>query len=98
MDAVSTLLQLGAVITALTTITLVLKKQLTKDVKDLGNIIKEIDYNNCKTYLTDFLSDVRSGEPKSDIQRQRACEIYTHYIQDLKGNTYIKTEWEKLVK
>lgn len=85
------LIQLGTLITVLGTMTAIISKRVSKDIKNM-------DYNNCKTYLTDFLSDVKSGIKKSPIQIQRACEIYTHYTKELQGNTYIQTEWEKLMK
>ncbi len=97
MDITSTLIQLGAVITALAIITKVLQSQIRKEFVESNKKISDMDYNNCKTYLTDFLSDKKIGTPKSEIQKQRACEIYFHYINELKGNTYIKTEWEKLM-
>jgi len=97
MDVTSTVIQLGAFITALTIITKVLKAQISKEFVESNKKITDMDYNNCKTYLTDFLSDKKIGTPKSDIQRQRACEIYCHYKNDLKGNTYIQTEWENLM-
>lgn len=91
MGATALVIQLSALITALTAITAVLKKQVTQAIRDM-------DYNNCKTYLTDFLADVSQGIPKTEIQRLRACEVYQHYMKDLKGNTYVEKEWNRLMK
>lgn len=57
--------------------------------------IDKLDKNECKNYLTEFLEDVKNGVPKSDIQIQRATEVYDHYINDLHLNTYIHDGWEK---
>lgn len=61
--------------------------------KDINEVKKEQD----KTYLTDFLSDVESGIPKTEIQIKRAYEVYEEYT-DLKGNSYIHDKWIELVK
>lgn len=77
-------------------------KEALKPVNDkLGIIddrIDKLDKNQCKNYLTEFLEDVKNGIPKSDIQIQRATEVYDHYINDLHLNTYIHDSWEKYMK
>lgn len=88
MNATELITELAVIIGSLSTITAILKKQISKD-------IRELDYNNCKTYLTDFLADIKNNCKKSDVQILRATEIYDRYINKLKGNSYIKTEWEK---
>lgn len=60
--------------------------------------IDKIDKNECKNYLTEFLEDIKNGVPKSDIQVQRATEVYDHYINDLHLNTYIHDGWERYMK
>ena len=91
MNTISLIIQVGSLISALGIITAVLKKQVSKDIKNM-------DYNNCKSYLTDFLAEISQGIPKTDIQRLRACEIYGHYIKELQGNSYIEKEWNKWMK
>ena len=49
-------------------------------------------------YLTDFLSELESGAQKSEIQKERAHEIYSEYTETLKGNSYIHTKWSDLEK
>ena len=77
-------------------------KEALKPINDkLGTIddrIDKLDKNQCKNYLTEFLEDVKNGIPKSDIQIQRATEVYDHYINDLHLNTYIHDNWEKYMK
>ena len=79
-------------------------KKLEKD-KQADSIKSElkIEINNFKkeeykTYLTDFLSEVESGAQKSEIQKERAYEIYGEYTDELKGNSYIHTKWSDLEK
>lgn len=64
----------------------------------IDNRIDKIDKNECKNYLTEFLEDIKNGVPKSDIQIQRATEVYDHYINDLHLNTYIHDGWERYMK
>lgn len=64
----------------------------------IDNRIDKIDKNECKNYLTEFLEDIKNGVTKSDIQIQRATEVYDHYVNDLHLNTYIHDSWEKLMK
>lgn len=75
-----------------------LSKKNTSDTNKLATIINNMDYNQSKTYLTDFLADVNRGIPKSDTQICRAYEVYDHYIKDLEGNSYVRTEWARLMK
>lgn len=69
-------------------------KPLTDKLNTINDRIDKIDKNECKNYLTEFLEDVKKGIEKSDIQVQRATEVYDHYINDLHLNTYIHDEWE----
>ena len=48
--------------------------------------------------MSDILEDIKNEVPKSDIQIQRATEVYDHYINDLHLNTYIHDNWEKYMK
>lgn len=59
--------------------------------------IKNHILENDKTYLTDFLSDIEAGEPKSEIQRRRASEIKDEY-KKLGGDSYVEEKWNELVK
>lgn len=69
-------------------------QELKKDIKkDLASV----KYENDKTYLTDFLSELEAGTPKSPIQIKRAYEIYEEYTK-LNGNSYVHNKWEELVK
>lgn len=90
-----------AVITAgATIINTIINKNTSKKVASIEELKKNIDsvkYENDKTYLTDFLSEVEAGQAKTEIQKQRAYEIYEEYTK-LNGNSYVHSKWEELVK
>lgn len=46
-----------------------------------------------KTYLIDFMSDLKAGIAKSEVQKKRAYEIYERYIKN-GGNSYVHDEWD----
>lgn len=60
--------------------------------------ITELEKNQCKNFLVDFLARVENNEKITECQKNRAYEIYDHYIKDLKGNSFIKDKWERLMK
>lgn len=68
------------------------------ELKNIRQDVIRIDKNECKNYLTEFLEDIKKGIEKTDIEKQRATEVYDHYTNDLHLNSYIHTEWEKLMK
>lgn len=65
--------------------------------KDIKKDLDSVKYENDKTYLTDFLSEVEAKQPKTEIQKRRAYEIYEEYTK-LNGNSYVHNKWEELVK
>lgn len=60
--------------------------------------IDSLDKSQCMNWLVEFLADVKNGVPKSDYQIARAHEVYRHYSVDLKGNSYIHEQWERIMK
>ena len=62
------------------------------------NQINSFDVLFCKTYLTDFLSDIENGVQKDEEQYKVAYEVYDHYTNDLKKNSYIHSKWERNIK
>ena len=94
----STLAWLVAFIGAITAIIVALKKVMEKQLSPVNHKIERLDINQCRNYLVEFLADVESGVKKDEAQIKRACEVYDHYKDDLKGNSYIKDKWEKLMK
>lgn len=65
--------------------------------RDIKKDLDSVKYENDKTYLTDFLSEVEAKQPKTEIQKRRAYEIYEEYTK-LNGNSYLHNKWEELVK
>lgn len=90
-----------ALITAgATIINTFISKSTSKKVETIQELKKDINsvkYENDKTYLTDFLSEVEAKQPKTEIQKRRAYEIYEEYTK-LNGNSYVHNKWEELVK
>ena len=48
-------------------------------------------------FLVGFLCDVENGIEKDEVQWQLAHEIYDHYSNTLKENSYIHDKWERVV-
>ena len=71
---------------------------ITKEIKGIKEDIKVMDIGQCKNFLVRFLKDIEQGNPVDDVERERACEVYDHYTNDLKQNSYIHSKWEKLMK
>lgn len=85
-------------------ITVLINKNTNKKInkiEDIKRYCKEMMDNhileNDKTYLTDFLSDVEVGEPKSEIQIRRAYEIKKEY-NEKGGDSYIDDKWTEVIK
>ena len=88
----------GTIIVALITRSTNKKVSKIEDVKDYcQNMMDNHILENDKTYLTDFLSDIEAGEPKSEIQIRRAYEIKWEYNQK-GGDSYIDDKWDELIR
>lgn len=61
---------------------------------NIDDRLLKMDKNQCMNYLTEFLADVRNGVHKTEYQKARAHDVYKHYSEDLKGNSYIHEQWE----
>ena len=85
---------IGAIAVITGAITVNIKRWLAKEMTDLKKTVQEMDYNSCKNYLTDFLADKKNGVQKSDVQTERACEVWEHYRYDLKGNSFVERDWK----
>lgn len=72
-------------------------KPIKDDLQNIKEDIVRLDKNECKNYLTEFLEDMKKGVEKTDIEKQRATEVYDHYSNDLHLNSYIHSEWDKLM-
>lgn len=73
-----------------------LKADIAKASDNYDKKMKEHILEADKTFLTDFISDIKMGIKKTEIQLERASEIYKRYIEN-GGNSYVKENWEKYV-
>ncbi len=80
------------------TILFAFKKILDKSMDPIHKKIDELDIHQCKNFLVRFLADVERGQKIDDIEIKRAYDVYDHYKNDLKQNSYIHDKWEKLIK
>ena len=69
-----------------------LKKLIKNELEPISTQIKNLDVSQCKNFLVGFLADVEQGN-----ELDKAYEIYDHYINDLKQNSYIHNRWESLL-
>lgn len=74
-----------------------LKKVLKTELDPISTQIKDLDVSQCKNFLVRFLADVEQGNELDKVEIERAYEIYDHYINDLKQNSYIHNRWESLL-
>ena len=72
-------------------------KALSSKLDNLEKRLDNVDLENCKNYLVTFLSEVKRGEIKDEIEKQRFWEEFGHYT-DRGGNSYIKRDVEELKK
>ena len=73
-------------------------QELKSDFEELHNQYKEEMNKHIleadKTFLVNFLSDLEQGIPKTEIQKQRAYEVYEEYVNH-NGNSYVHDKWEE---
>ena len=74
-----------------------LNKKIDKLLVPINESIKYLDISQCKNFLVDYLSDLENKNILNEAQKQRAYEIYDHYTNDLRQNSYIHSRWEKLI-
>lgn len=72
-------------------------KAVSDKVDNLESSLFDVDLENCKNYLVTYISEVKRGESKDEIEKQRFWEEYKHYT-DKGGNSYIRHDVEELGK
>lgn len=98
-DVLNIIITAGAFITALTAIITVLKKALKVWLdQNINKKVDSLDVLICKLHIIDFLSDIENGVEKDDEQIRLAYEMYDHYTEDLKQNSYVHDKWNKVMK
>lgn len=85
-------------ITALIYLSKILKKGFEKALKPINDNIKSLDVSQCKNFLVRFLADIEQGNELDKVEIERAYEIYDHYTNDLKQNSYIHQRWTELME
>lgn len=89
---------LVALISSIDFLTKRVKKQLSSISNPINNSIRELDISQCKNFLVNFLSELETEKKLDKLKIARAYEIYDHYTNDLKQNSYIHERWEELMK
>ena len=74
-----------------------LNKKLTEMLEPMQIQIYKMDVKECRRFLIDFLVDIDSGCEKNEVQWKFAHDVYDHYTNDLKENSYVKDFWERVV-
>ena len=87
----------GSFVTAAGVIVTVLKRFLSKELEPLKSQIHKMDVKECRRFLIDFLIDIENGIVKDEVQWKFAHDVYDHYINELKENSYVKDKWERVV-
>ncbi len=89
MDILDLIIKLSSLIVAVG----VILSNINKIFNPIYKKINELEKNQCKN----FLARKENNEKITDSQINRAYEVYDQYINDLKGNSFIKDKWEMLM-
>ena len=73
-------------------------KPIINQIDVINTNIQTLDVSQCKNFLVRFLADIEQGNDLDEVEKERAYEIYDHYINDLKQNSYIHKRWEELME
>ena len=57
--------------------------------------IDKVDLQQTKNFLIRTLAGLERGEKLTEVEKLGLKEAYTHYTEDLHGNTYVKDEYEE---
>ncbi len=93
MDILDLIIKLSSLIVAVG----IILANINKIFNPIYKKINELEKSQCKNFLVDFLARKENSEKITDSQINRAYEVYDHYINDLKGNSFIKDKWERLM-
>ena len=74
-----------------------LKGDIQKLGNDVNSKLKDLDVSECRNFLVRFLGDIERGVNIDPVEVERAYDVYNHYIEDLKQNTYVKDRWRVVV-
>jgi hypothetical protein len=88
---------LGAVGAISAIVTKIIKKMISSEFQSLNRQIRKLDVKECRLFLIDFLVDIEAGVEKNEVQWKFAHDVYDHYTNDLKENSYVKDFWERVM-
>lgn len=71
---------------------------MSEKIENISNDVKTLDTNQCKNFLVRFLADVEQNNELDEVEKERAYEVYDHYTNDLKQNSYIHKRWNELME
>lgn len=72
------------------------KNTISKAFKPIEDKIDKVDKNSTMNYLVRCMDDIDKGQKVDGVVRKRFIDQYEHYIHDLKGNSYVVEEYERL--
>ena len=72
-------------------------KKLKATLEPIQKQIHKMDVKECRRFLIDFLLDIEHGVEKDEVQWKFAHDVYDHYINELKENSYVKDKWERVM-
>ena len=71
---------------------------MSEKIEKISEDVKTLDTNQCKNFLVRFLADVEKGNELDKVETERAYEVFDHYTNDLKQNSYIHKRWKELME
>lgn len=87
----------GSVATVSGIITRIFNKKITAIIEPVKKQLHKMDVKECRRFLIDFLIDIEHGVDKDEVQWKFAHDVYDHYINELKENSYVKDKWERVM-
>mgnify|MGYP004483003055 FL=1 len=91
-DIASTIITIASIITALGVISAFIGRAMNKVFKR----VDKLDIRECRAYLIGFMRDLENGYVKDEVEWEYAHEVYDHYTNDLKQNSYIHDKWVRV--
>ncbi|MBO6262073.1 MAG: hypothetical protein J6N95_05645 [Bacilli bacterium] len=73
------------------------KSAIDKGLKPIYDKINVVDMNATKNFLVPKIAELKAGNKLDEVTRKQVIDQYEHYIS-IGGNSFIKLEYDKLVK
>ena len=91
------IIYLASFLGAVGAITKIIKRMILSEFQSLNRQIRKLDVKECRLFLIDFLVDIDAGVEKNEVQWKFAHDVYDHYTNYLKENSYVKDFWERVM-